>query len=74
MYVDWYKTKNIEMQKIVYTKVDDVVLNSVEKAKLLAVTIDKSLTCLEHIESLRQKACSKLRNFLDYKNGQLELY
>lgn len=74
MYVDWYKTKNIEMQKIVYTKVDDVVLNSVEKAKLLAVTIDKSLTCLEHIESLRQKACSKSRNFLDYKNGQLVLY
>lgn len=74
MYVDWYKTKNIEMQKIVYIKVDDVVLNSVEKAKLLDVTIDKSLTCLEHIESLRQKACSKLRNFLDYKNGQLELY
>lgn len=57
-----------------YIKVYDVVLNTVKKAKLLDVTIDESLTCLEHIEFLRQKACSKLRNFLDYKNGQLELY
>lgn len=53
-----------------YIKVYDVVLNTVKKAKLLDVTIDESLTCLEHIEFLRQKACSKLRNFLDCKNGQ----
>lgn len=104
--------------KILYIKVGDVVLNTVEKAKLLGVTIDESLTWLEHIDFLSKKlakknryftssSCfyveccfikkfiiplfshilttvvqfgvqpkimAKLRKFLNYRKGQLELY
>lgn len=67
------KPKTSKCRKL-YIKVDDVVLNSVEKAKLLEVTIDKSLTCLEPVEFFRQKSCYKLRKFLNYRKGQLELY
>lgn len=43
-----------------YIKVGDVVLNTVEKAKLLGVTIDESLTWSDHIDFLSKILAQKI--------------
>lgn len=46
--------------KKLYIKVGDVVLNTVEKAKLLGVTIDEYLTWSDHIDFLSKKLAQKI--------------